>query len=67
MAQEAIEAAEESDFSVIEKLIEVITNPFDELDEYQLCRKVSGMGKRFRNILLFLSHKKILYLIFYPI
>ena len=35
MAQEAIEAAEESDFSVIEKLIEVITNPFDELDEHQ--------------------------------
>ena len=35
MAQEAIEAAEESDFTVIEKLIEVITNPFDELDEYK--------------------------------
>ena len=35
MAQEAIEAAEESDFTVIEKLIEVITNPFDELDKYE--------------------------------
>ena len=35
MAQEAIEAAEESDFTVIEKFIKVITNPFSELDEYQ--------------------------------
>ena len=35
MAQEAIEAAEELDFTVMEKLIEVITNPFDELDEYK--------------------------------
>jgi hypothetical protein len=35
MAQEAIDAAENSDFSKLETLIEVITHPFDELGQYQ--------------------------------
>jgi len=35
MAQEAIDAAEDSDFSKLETLIVVLTNPFEELEEYQ--------------------------------
>jgi len=35
MAQEAIEAAEDADFSVLETLIEVITFPYDELEKYE--------------------------------
>ena len=35
MAQEAIEAAEDADFSVLETLIEVITFPYDELGKYE--------------------------------
>ena len=35
MAQEAIDAAEDSDFSKLETLITVITAPFKELEEYQ--------------------------------
>jgi uncharacterized protein YdiU (UPF0061 family) len=35
MAQEAIDAAEDSDFSQLETLITVITTPFEELKEYQ--------------------------------
>ena len=35
MAQEAIDAAENSDFSQLETLITVITTPFEELKEYQ--------------------------------
>jgi uncharacterized protein YdiU (UPF0061 family) len=34
-AQEAIDAAEDSDFSKLETLIVVLTNPFEELEEYQ--------------------------------
>ena len=35
MAQEVIEAAENSDFSAAETLIEVITSPYDELEQYE--------------------------------
>jgi uncharacterized protein YdiU (UPF0061 family) len=35
MAQEVIEAAENSDFLAAETLIEVITSPYDELDQYE--------------------------------
>ena len=35
MAQEVIEAAESSDFSALETLIEVITSPYDELEQYE--------------------------------
>ena len=35
MAQEAIDAAEDSDFSKLETLIVVLTNPFEELKEHQ--------------------------------
>ena len=35
MAQEVIEAAESSDFSVLETLIEVITSPYNEQDQYK--------------------------------
>ena len=35
MAQEVIEAAENSDFSAAEALIEVITCPYDELEQYE--------------------------------
>ena len=35
MAQEAIDSAEDSDFSALETLIEVITNPYDELKQYE--------------------------------
>ena len=35
MAQEVIEAAESSDFSSLETLIEVITSPYDELEQYK--------------------------------
>ena len=35
MAQEAIDAAEDSDFSKLETLIMVITKPFEELEEYR--------------------------------
>ena len=35
MAQEVIEAAEGSDFSALETLIEVITSPYDELEQYK--------------------------------
>ena len=35
MAQEVIEAAESSDFSVLETVIEVITSPYDELEQYK--------------------------------
>ena len=35
MAQEVIEAAEGSDFSALETLIEVITSPYDELEQYE--------------------------------
>ena len=35
MAQEAIDAAEDSDFSKLETLIAVLTNPFEELEEHQ--------------------------------
>ena len=35
MAQEAIDAAEDSDFSKLETLIVVLTNPFEELEEHQ--------------------------------
>ena len=35
MAQEVIEAAESSDFSALETLIEVITSPYDELEQYK--------------------------------
>jgi len=35
MAQEAIDAAEDSDFSKLETLIAVLTKPFEELKEYQ--------------------------------
>jgi uncharacterized protein YdiU (UPF0061 family) len=35
MAQEVIEAAENSDFSATKALIEVITSPYDELEQYE--------------------------------
>ena len=35
MAQEAIDAAEDSDFSKLETLIVVLTKPFEELEEHQ--------------------------------
>ena len=35
MAQEAIEAAENSDFSALETLIEVISSPYDELKKFE--------------------------------
>jgi len=35
MAQEVIEAAENSDFSAAETLIKVITSPYDELEQYK--------------------------------
>ena len=35
MAQEVIEAAENSDFSAAETLIEIITSPYDELEQYE--------------------------------
>jgi|TARA_B100000959_G_scaffold140791_1_gene147890 uncharacterized protein YdiU (UPF0061 family) len=35
MAQEAIDAAESSDYSKLETLITVITSPFEELEKYQ--------------------------------
>ena len=35
MAQEVIEAAENSDFSAAETLIKVITSPYDELEQYE--------------------------------
>ena len=35
MAQEAIDAAENSDFSKIETILEIVTNPYDELEKYQ--------------------------------
>jgi len=35
MAQEAIDAAEESDFSMLETLIIILTKPFEEHKEYQ--------------------------------
>ena len=35
MAQEVIEAAESSDFSALETVIEVITSPYDELEQYK--------------------------------
>ena len=35
MAQEVIEAAENSDFSALETLIEVINSPYDELEQYE--------------------------------
>ncbi|MDB4072801.1 YdiU family protein [Gammaproteobacteria bacterium] len=35
MAQEAIDAAEDSDFSKLETLIVILTNPFEELEEHQ--------------------------------
>ena len=35
MAQEAIEAAENSDYSSLKTLIEVITFPYDELEKYE--------------------------------
>ena len=35
MAQEVIEAAESSDFSSLETVIEVITSPYDELEQYK--------------------------------
>ena len=35
MAQKVIEAAESSDFSALETLIEVITSPYDELEQYK--------------------------------
>ena len=35
MAQEVIEAAESSDFSALKTLIEVITSPYDELEQYE--------------------------------
>ncbi len=35
MAQEAINAAEDSDFSILETLIVVLTKPFEELEEHQ--------------------------------
>ncbi|MDA7563382.1 YdiU family protein [Gammaproteobacteria bacterium] len=35
MAQEAIDAAEDSNFSKLETLIVVLTKPFEELEEYQ--------------------------------
>ena len=35
MAQEVIEATESSDFSALETLIEVITSPYDELEQYK--------------------------------
>ena len=35
MAQEAIDAAEESDFSMLENLIIILTKPFEEHKEYQ--------------------------------
>ncbi len=35
MAQEAIDAAEDSDFSKLETLIVVLTQPFEELEEHQ--------------------------------
>ena len=35
MAQEVIEAAESSDFSALETLIEVITSPYEELEQYE--------------------------------
>ena len=35
MAQEAIEAAEDSDFLPLETLIEVITSPYNEQEKYE--------------------------------
>ena len=35
MAQEAIDAAEDSNFSKLETLIVVLTQPFEELKEHQ--------------------------------
>jgi uncharacterized protein YdiU (UPF0061 family) len=35
MAQEAIDAAENSDFSKIETILEIVTNPYDELEKHQ--------------------------------
>jgi len=35
MAQEAIDAAEDSDFSKLETLIMVLTKPFEELEKYK--------------------------------
>ena len=35
MAREAIDAAENSDFSKIETILEIVTNPYDELEKYQ--------------------------------
>ena len=33
--EEAIDAAENSDFSKIETILEIVTNPYDELEKYQ--------------------------------
>jgi len=41
MAQEAIELAEKSDFSKLENLIEIISNPFKEQEKYQEYAKRS--------------------------
>ena len=41
MAQEAIELAEKSDFSKLENLIEIISNPFKEQERYQEYAKRS--------------------------
>ena len=41
MAQEAIELAEKSDFSKLENLIEIISNPFKEQEKYQEYEKRS--------------------------
>ena len=35
LAQEVIEAAQEGDFSVLNKLLEVLKNPFSEKEEYK--------------------------------
>jgi uncharacterized protein YdiU (UPF0061 family) len=35
MAQEAINAAENNDFSMIETLISILTKPFEEHEEFQ--------------------------------
>ena len=35
MAQEAIEAAENLNLSMLETLIEVITHPYDELEQFE--------------------------------
>ena len=40
MAQDVIEAAESSDFSALKTLIEVITSPYDELEQYEHFAKI---------------------------